>query len=57
MGEYRPIEIEGARYFEPAWTRSKEAGAMLGYARLLGAERVRCDLRRLRGSLRDRAAS
>jgi len=53
VAEYRPIEIDGERFFEPAWSRSKEAGAMLGFARLLGADLVRRDLRRLRGSVRE----
>jgi hypothetical protein len=59
VGEYRPIEIAGERFFEPAWTRSKAAGAMLGFARLLGAEAVSRDLRNLRAvaGLRARVAS
>jgi hypothetical protein len=51
VSEYRPIELCGERYFERAWSRSKEAGAMLGLARLLGGECVRSDLSRLRDSL------
>ena len=47
VGEYRPIEVAGERYFEKAWSRSKEASAMLGFARMLGAPAVREDLRRL----------
>ena len=54
VGEYRPIEVGGERFFERAWSRSKEAGAMLGFARLLGAAFVRQDLRRLRASARTR---
>ena len=52
VAEYRPIEFAGERFFEPAFSRSKEAGAMLGFARLLGAASVRDDLERLRGSIR-----
>ena len=52
VSEYRPIEIAGERFFERAWSRSKEAGATLGFARLLGAERVRSDLERLRAAVR-----
>lgn len=55
VSEYRPIEIAGERFFERAWSRSKEAGAMLGFARLLGADAVRADLRRLRAALRGEA--
>jgi hypothetical protein len=51
VAEYRPIELGGERFFEPAWSRSKEAGATLGLARLLGADCVRDDLDRLRTSL------
>jgi hypothetical protein len=53
VAEYRAIEIAGERFFGPAFSRSKEAGAMLGFARLLGAGSVRDDLTRLRGSIRD----
>jgi hypothetical protein len=52
VSEYRPIELAGERFFERAWSRSKEAGATLGFARLLGVERVRSDLERLRGAVR-----
>ena len=52
VGQYRPIELAGERFFERAWSRSKEAGAMLGFARLLGAAFVRQDLRRLRATAR-----
>ncbi len=52
VAEYRPIEIAGERFFELAFSRSKEAGAMLGFARMLGADDVRDDLARLRGSIR-----
>jgi hypothetical protein len=55
VAEYRAIEIAGERFFQPAFSRSKEAGAMLGFARLLGADNVRDDLVRLRGSIRDGA--
>jgi len=51
VAEYRLIEVGGERFFERAWTRSKEAGATLGLARLLGADLVSRDLRRLRASL------
>lgn len=53
VGEYQPIEIAGERYFERAWSRSKEVGAMLGFARLLGAAFVRRDLARLLDLLRE----
>ena len=53
VAEYRPIEVAGERFFERAWSRSKEAGAMLGFARLIGAGLVSRDLQRLRGSLRE----
>ena len=52
VSEYRPIEIAGERFFERAFSRSKEAGATLGFARLLGADNVRADLERLRASIR-----
>lgn len=48
VSEYRPIEVGGERFFERAWTRSKEAGAMLAFALLLGPDFVRRDLARLR---------
>jgi len=51
VSEYRPIEIAGERFFERAFSRSKEAGATLGFARLLGADNVRADLERLRASV------
>jgi hypothetical protein len=51
VAEYRPIEIAGERFFEHAWSRSKEASAMLGLAKLLGPEPVGEDLRRLRRSV------
>lgn len=57
VAEYRPIEIAGERFFQPAFSRSKEAGAMLGFARLLGADSVRADLVRLRASVRGRSAA
>ena len=57
VAEYRPIEIAGERFFQPAFSRSKEAGAMLGFARLLGADNVREDLVRLRASVRGRSAA
>ncbi len=56
VSEYRPIEIAGERFFERAWSRSKEAGAALGFARLLGADSVRADLERLSVAVRDRVA-
>lgn len=49
--EYRPIELSGDRFFERAWSRGKEAGATLGFARRLGAKLVCDDLARLRASL------
>jgi len=51
VSEYRPIEIAGERFFERAFTPGKEAGAMLGFARVLGADSVRADLERLRASI------
>ena len=54
VSEYRPIELAGERFFERAWSRSKEAGAALGFARLLGADSVRADLARLTAAVRDR---
>ena len=51
VAEYRPIELAGERFFERAWTRSKEAGAMLGFALLLGAETVRQELLALAATL------
>ena len=47
VGEYRPIEIQGERFFERAWSRSKEAAATLGFALLLGADAVIEGLRQL----------
>jgi len=47
VGEYRPIEIQGERFFERAWSRSKEAAATLGFALLLGADVVIEGLRQL----------
>jgi len=41
VGEYRPIEIAGERFFDRAWSRSKEVAATLGFALLLGADTVR----------------
>ena len=49
--EYRPIELSGERFFGRAWSRGKEAGATLGFARRLGAKVVCDDLVRLRASL------
>jgi len=53
VAQYRGIEVAGERFFERPWSCSKEASAMLGFARMLGAAFVRQDLRRLRDSLRD----
>jgi len=47
VGEYRPIEIGGERFFERAWSRSKEAAATLGFALLLGSDTVVEGLRQL----------
>jgi hypothetical protein len=49
--EYRSIELSGERFFERAWSRGKEAGAMLGFARMLGTDVVKQNLERLRGSI------
>ncbi|MEN8159129.1 MAG: hypothetical protein ABFS41_03545 [Myxococcota bacterium] len=51
VSEYRSIELAGERFFERAWSRSKEAAAMLGLARLLGGDLVRSDLANLRASV------
>jgi len=51
IGEYRPIELSGERFFERAWTRSKEVAATLGFALLLGTDVVRDDLLRLATSV------
>lgn len=51
VAEYRPIELAGERFFERAWTRSKEVAAMLGFAQLLGTEVVRQDLLQLAASV------
>jgi hypothetical protein len=51
VAEYRPIELAGERFFERAWSRSKEVAAMLGFALLLGTDPVREDLLRLAGSV------
>ena len=55
VSEYRPIEIAGERFFERAFSRSKEAGAMLAFARLLGVESIRSELERLRAAVRGAA--
>jgi hypothetical protein len=55
--EYRPIELSGDRFFARAWSRSKEAGATLGFALRLGARVVCDDLVRLRASLGGAAES
>jgi hypothetical protein len=47
VGEYRPIEIQGERFFDRAWSRSKEVAATLGFALLLGADTVVEGLRQL----------
>lgn len=57
VSEYRSIELSGERFFEAAWSRSKEAGAMLGLARLLGGDFVRSDLASLRASVRGAATA
>ena len=51
VAEYRPIEVAGERFFERAWSRSKEAAAALGFALLLGTDAVREDLLALAASL------
>lgn len=56
VAEYRPIEIAGERFFERAWSRSKEAAATLGFALLLGTDTVREDLLRLAATLSEPAA-
>lgn len=55
VSEYRPIELAGETFFAAAWSRGKEAGATLGFARLLGAEFVRDDLTRLLASASPRS--
>jgi hypothetical protein len=51
VAEYRPIELKGERFFERAWSRSKEVAATLGFALLLGPETVRQDLLQLAASV------
>ncbi len=51
VAEYRPIELSGERFFDRAWSRSKDVAATLGFALLLGTDTVREDLLRLAGSL------
>ncbi len=51
VASYRAIELGDETFFERAFTPGKEAAASLGFARLLGRERVLDDLRRLRDSL------
>jgi hypothetical protein len=51
VAEYRPIELAGERFFERAWSRSKEVAATLGFALLLGTDSVREDLVLLAASL------
>jgi hypothetical protein len=51
VAEYRPIELAGERFFERAWTRSKEVAATLGFALLLGTDAVRDDLLALAASV------
>lgn len=51
VAEYRPIEVAGERFFERAWSRSKEAAAALGFALLLGVEPVHEDLTALAASI------
>jgi len=51
VANYQAISLGGAVFFERAFTPGKEAAASLGYARLLGRERVLDDLRRLRAAL------
>jgi len=51
VGEYRPIELSGERFFERAWSRSKEVAATLGFALLLGSDAVREDLLQLAATL------
>ena len=51
VAEYRPIELAGERFFERAWSRSKEAAATLGFALLIGTDVVRQDLLQLAASV------
>ena len=51
VAEYRPIELAGERFFERAWSRSKEVAATLGFALLIGTDVVRQDLLRLTASV------
>jgi len=51
VANYQAITLGGEVFFERAFTPGKEAAASLGYARLLGRERVLDDLRRLRAAL------
>jgi len=52
VGEYRPIELGGERFFERAFSPGKEAAASLGYALHLGRRAVLDDLLRLLATLR-----
>lgn len=55
VAEYRSIEVAGERFFERAWSRSKEAAAALGFALLLGTDAVREDLLALAASVAGKA--
>jgi hypothetical protein len=57
VSNYQAISLGDAVFFERAFTPGKEAAASLGYARLLGRERVLDDLRRLRAALGCRCAN
>ncbi len=50
VGDYDCIEIEGARYFERAFSPGKEAASALVLAQLIGPSPVLDDLRRLHAS-------
>ncbi len=51
VASYRSIELGDETFFERAFTPGKEAAASLGFARLLGRNRVLEDLRHLRATL------
>ena len=51
VGQYSPIEINGERFFDKAFTTGKEVAGSLGYARHIGRRRALSDLIGLRASL------
>ena len=51
VGQYEPIEIDGERFFDRAFTTGKEVAGSLGFAQHLGRRPVLLDLMGLRASL------